>query len=311
MSAWTAVWITVATLLVWTAFSVSVLFWGTGLFRRLLGEDDSFEKDDRESDLLWLYFTGILSLCAALIGISWFTVSSLAIVFVIPVLMAVLRTVRLRFMDRESRKKEFVWRNNTLVRATDGTSLVPTYAKLDAGYLWTRPASGRGSYSLELFNDQGLMARNAYIHANPVDRDVNRLVQSNCRFLDAQVVWQESPAVFYACSLAPWEELLCGWPDTMPEAPRRFWRQWVRPDFPADGSVEVATAELRKHLKPLLAADPEKGRQLTHLLEKAGPCVRIMSERARMSLGAGRGGRTPSVLELENGVSKVIFKSQN
>ena len=98
MSAWTAVWITVATLLVWTAFSVSVLFWGTGLFRRLLGEDESFEKDDRESDLLWLYFTGILSLCAALIGISWFTVSSLAIVFVIPVLMAVLRAVRLRFM---------------------------------------------------------------------------------------------------------------------------------------------------------------------------------------------------------------------
>lgn len=294
--------------LAWIVLALTVLTWGTAASCRLLGEEECLPQGRLAPPF---FGSGALALSAAWWLRAWAPLS-LAVAFGIPVVVAAAWSLHLRFAQRAARKKEFGWRDERLVRIADGAALHPTFAKSTSAYLRTGPSSGYSLYALQLFDDGGVIARNRYVHERAVRRDLDRLARLGCEHLDAQVVWQASPTVLYACHLGPWAELFCGRPEAMPEASRRFWQQWVRPRFPAEGSAEVATAELRAHLAPLVEAEPREGERLRRLLERAGPSVRIMTERARRALERDlRGRRGLSLLEREDGIPRTTVFPKN
>ena len=289
----------------WLAIAAAVLVLGSAFFMRLLGQEECLP---RGSFGPWLFLAGALSLLVAWWLRAW-GATSLPLVFSTPILAAALWSIRLRFAEREARLKSFAWLDAHLVRTADGSGLVPTFARRTGAYLCTGPASGYCLYTLELFDDDGSIGRNGYVSEVAVRRDVERLARMGCTLLDAQLVWQSAPTVLYSCHLGPWAHLLCGQLHTLPQGSERFWRQWLRPRFPAEGSAEVATTELRTHVAPLLEAEPEEGARLVAFLAKAGPKVRIMTERALKSLEDGiRGKHGQSTLQFEGGVAMVTLR---
>jgi hypothetical protein len=141
-----------------------------------------------------------------------------------------------------------------------------------------------------------------------VRRDVDRLLRDGCRTLDAVVVWQALPTVLYSVHLGVWTELLCGRLHTVPEDSARFWRRWIRPEFPGDGSAELAASELRAHVGPLVAEDHRSGQRLVALLDIAGPTILMMTERALRAFEDGiRGPNGRGIVEFESGLAKTTF----
>ena len=288
----------------WLVFAVVVLVWGTALFVRLLGERECLPPG---SFAPWILATAALA-CALGWHLRGQGAFALLAVFAIPILAALLRSLRLRLAERQARKKDFGWSGERCVRLQDRVELKPTYATSNAAYECTGPAGGYCLYSLSLHDASGAIATNGYVHERSLLEDIDRAIRTGCEFLDAEIVWQASPTILYSCHLKPWSDTLCGRPETLPTECAAFWRQWVRPHFPVDGSVEVSTADMKTHAEPLLSAQPQHAERLRALLDMAGPKARIMTARARRTLEEsirGAGGRL--ILEFERGVGKVTL----
>lgn len=310
MSSGIGIAITVVFGLGWLIVAINVLVPATAWFRRRLGEEECLPQRD---SLFWFLLAWVFTLYAFFMlhtrsGAGGSFSFSAVLAFASPLPVAFLWALRLRLGARAVRTKTFGWQGETLVRTADGNLLAPTSAITQA----IPRLSGLTPYTLyrlELFDDRGPIASNHYVHENAVIRDENRLVRSGCKLLDAEVVWQASPTELYTVALHPWQTLLlhdAG--QAMPEDAARFWQQWVHPRFPIDGSAEVATDEILRHLAPLRAAMPMESLQLHHLLDVAGPTVLILSGQARRALEAriqGRKGR--KVQAFENGLTKVTL----
>jgi hypothetical protein len=236
----------------------------TRAFVRILGEERCLSPDSLTGESVTL---APAILVGGTVAFSYGSLGLLAVAIVPAgaLASAAVNSIRLLVEGMRSRRREFVVDRDGEPRTDGGEPISARYATKSSGYWCTGPASGFCLYSLVLHERTGSAWSNRYVSKSELRRDLDRLCQvTGVPLVDLVFVVEESEESGLKVFVhQEWTRLICAdiepptyrtYSDPLPPGARRFWRQWLRPDFGPLGCREVAPAELRDALEAIANA---------------------------------------------------------
>ena len=228
---------------------------------RAVGEEKFVEMSGLEPFSIVL-FSGIAgAVLYTFAAQKWGALPALLLFPLLSLLCVIYAIVWLKLAATGQGKKEFGVREGQIVRLSDSQILAPSYIQRESDFRQTDAFHSYSFYHLILCNEHGPLARNGYLDEEQMRTALREVLECGravpCRALDLILVRRQSETLWWKVDLgqenAP---LLCGTLSQLPEASRLWWRQWLRPDFPEDGFVEVSAQELEQHFVALKTAYP-------------------------------------------------------
>jgi hypothetical protein len=180
---------------------------------------------------------------------------------------------------------------DSIVRVADNVTLQPHYVMHDSHYHdMNGMGTGYSYYYLTLHDENGALAKNSYLHKSEQETDLWQVLEvanktHPCRAMPFLLfVWREAPLKWLEAVLLPDNApVLCGSLSELSEESRAWWRQWLFPDFPADGLAEASRQEIGMRFGELRQAYSEAfsigntSSFFQQFLERAGDQIQIMT----------------------------------
>lgn len=146
----------------------------------------------------------------------------------------------------------------------DGAELRPSSVRERSNYFQTDAFSGYSHYFLELYDEENLLATNAYTSNDERAADLQRVREAGApgaaplRSLDLTWLNRIEPRVWrYARFPDSWTPILCGSLDRLGAEDAEWWHEWTMPQFVSHLAREVDVADATTRVERLRTVYPE------------------------------------------------------
>lgn len=166
-------------------------------------------------------------------------------------------------LGRGGQKREWNIESGRIV-GRDGAPLRPNSVRERSDYFQTDAFNGYSHYFLELYDEDRLLATNAYSSNEEFAADLQRAKEASTvggaplRSLDLIWLNRIEPKVWrYARFPDSWTPILCGSLDRISHADAAWWHEWTMPEFAAHSALAVDVADATARVQRLRNAYPE------------------------------------------------------